>query len=129
VILGEVEVWLLTPKGTEKRIYKPRDSFIIPPYTPHILHFLTDSIISEWWYQTGETRCWLYHPYRRIVDVQNSLLSTSMGEHHLLVPQNDYDQEQLKPNTSLVTGIGGLFWLGTGIAIGVLVGSVLSKPR
>ena len=128
VISGEVELWILTPEGTDKIVYKARESFEIPAYTPHILHFLEDAVIAEWWYQTGETRCWLYHPYRRIVDVQNSLLSTSMGQHHVLVPQNDFDQQQL-PTTSLVPGWGGMIMLGMGLGVRFLVGSAVSKPR
>lgn len=129
VISGEIEVWILTPEGTEKKIYKSRDRFLIPAYTPHILHFLEDSVIAESWDHLGEIRCWLYHPYRRIVDVQNSLISTSIGEHHILVPQNHHDQHQPSAFASFLSGIGGMFWLGTGIAIGVYVGSALSKPR
>ena len=123
VISGEVEVWILTPQGTDKKIYKPCESFRIPPYTPHVLHFLSDSVLAEWWYQKGESRCWFYHPYRRIVDVQNSLVSMSTGQHQLLVPQNEYDQQQLLPKSSLFPSIGGLLCLGTGLALGFLAGS------
>ena len=55
---------------------------------------MEDSIISEWWDQSGDTQCWYYHPYRRIVDVQNSLICTSMGQHHFLVPQTDFERQE-----------------------------------
>jgi hypothetical protein len=123
VISGQVEVWLLTPQGTDKTIYPPGESFEIPPYTPHILHFLSHTVLAEWWEQPGESRCWLYHPYRNIVDVQNSLLSTSTGQHQLLVPQNDFDRQQ-----DPATGMKSLFLVSTGIVIGVMIGSILPRP-
>jgi hypothetical protein len=59
VLSGQVEVWLLTPKGTDKRIYQPHETYEIPGYTPHILHFLKDTVLAEWWEQPGESRCWV----------------------------------------------------------------------
>ena len=53
VISGRVEVWILTTTGTEKRIYGEESPhgkwFTIPPYVPHLLHFVSDSIVVEWW--------------------------------------------------------------------------------
>jgi hypothetical protein len=127
VVSGEVEVWLLTNHGTNKVVHSATSdpSFVIPPYTPHILHALSDSVVAEWWDQAGDTQCWFYHPYRRIVDVQNSLLSTSMGQHHFLVPQLDYDRKQQEANGASRS----LLWLGTGLAVGIVVGSFLGRPR
>jgi len=136
VLLGSVEVWVLHPGGTKKTIYHKHQFFEIPPYTPHLLHFLEDSILAEWWNQPNESRCWYYHPYRNIVDVQNSLVSTSTGRHSILVPQHDYDQWAKELNTAggdsgWFGGGGSSFWLmTTGIVLGFLLGTAasFSKP-
>jgi len=125
VVSGEVEVWVLTNRGTDKKIYKALETFVIPPYTPHILHFLSDTVVAEWWNQDRDTLCYFYHPYRRIVDVQNSLLSTSMGQHHLLVPQMDFDRKQQE-----ATGVsGGILWMATGLAFGMILGGYIARTR
>ena len=128
VISGMVEVWVLTNDGTDKKVYHPHEYFEIPSYTPHALHFLEDSVIAEWWNQPNESRCWYYHPYRNIVDVQNSSLSTSTGRHSILVPQHDYDQWQ-KEHQNGETGWGSILWMTTGIAIGVILGSSLARSK
>lgn len=127
VVSGEVEVWLLTNHGTDKVIHSAtsESSFVIPPYTPHILHFLSDSVLAEWWDQAVDTQCWFYHPYRRIVDVQNSLLSTSMGQHHFLVPQLDYDRKQQEANGAS----SSLLWMASGLAAGVVLGYLFGRRR
>ena len=127
VISGVVEVWTLTPNGTDKKIYHKHETFEIPSYTPHVLHFLDDSVIAEWWDQPNESRCWYYHPYRNIVDVQNSLVSTSTGKHSVLVPQNDYEQwvEQKEGGV----GWGSLLLLTAGMAIGAFLGASLARPK
>lgn len=125
VISGVVEVWVLTPSGTDKKVYKRFDTFEIPEYTPHVMHFLEDSVIAEWWDHPTESRCWYYHPYRNIVDVQNSLVSTSTGRHSILVPQNDFDHQFLQ-NATTEFGWGSLIWLTTGAAIGVVLGVTLA---
>ncbi|KAL3907848.1 MAG: hypothetical protein SGILL_008705, partial [Bacillariaceae sp.] len=125
VVSGEVEVWVLTNTGTDKKVYKAHEYFEILPYTPHILHFLEDSVISEWWDQPADTQCWYYHPYRRIVDVQNSLICTNMGQHHFLVPQTDYErQEQEKTGVS-----SGILWMATGLATGIILGGYIGRTK
>jgi len=167
VLRGRVEVWTLTPTTTLKTVYKSNETFQIDAYTPHILHFLADTVLIEWWWwpsaendvvgigenavikKTGSTasssdkllkeeeegegnrnkqkdstkkrkgsfgvtfeggsggggtgnggngrketttggdlQCWYYHPYRRIVDVHNSLVAPSTGRFQRLVPQD-----------------------------------------
>lgn len=127
VISGVVEVWILTPHGTDKKIYRELETFEIPAYTPHALHFLEDSVIVEWWNHSAEPRCWYYHPYRNIVDVQNSLVCTSTGRHSVLVPQNDFEFHSLKNDPGI--GWGSLIWLTTGLAIGAAVGATLARPK
>lgn len=126
IISGSVEVWTLTPKGTDKRVYKEHETFQIEKFTPHVLHFLEDSVIVEWWEKPREPRCWYYHPYRNVVDVHNSMLSKSTGRHSRLVPQNDFDSSQQQNEFS---GLGGLVWMTAGIAIGVIVGTNFLKSK
>lgn len=128
VLSGVVEVWVLTPTGTDKKIYHRHETFEIPKYTPHLLHFLEDSVIAEWWDQPNESRCWYYHPYRNIVDVQNSLVSTSTGRHSVLVPQNDYEQ-WLQQQDAGFGWAGGLLILSTGVAIGAFLGAAFAKAK
>lgn len=93
VITGRVEVWTLAETGTVKKIYKEREYFSIEPYVPHILYFLEETNIAEWY--DGTFRCWYYHPYRNIVNVQNSLLEEkdrSTPRHRLLVLKDEEDQ-------------------------------------
>ena len=125
IISGEVEVWVLTPTGTEKTIYGPLQSFDIDPYVPHILHFLQDSVIAEWWEQPGDFVCWYYHPYRRIVDIQNALIATSTGQHQLLVPQDDVLGMSTQPLIPPV--VSKFFWWSTGVAMGIAVGTMLAN--
>jgi hypothetical protein len=108
----------------ENQIYKAQQSFVIHPYTPHILHFLNDSVLAEWWDQAGDTQCWYYHPYRRIVDIQNSLVSTSTGQHHFLVPQTDFERQQQEKTGA---SSSGLLWMATGLAIGMVLGGYLAR--
>lgn len=123
VVSGEVEVWLLSTHGTDKKVYKAMESFVIPAYTPHIFHYLSDTVVIEWWDRDGDTECFFYHPYRRIVDVQNSILSTSMGQHHFLVPQIESDRQQNE-----APGFGsGLLMVVSGLTVGFLVGGYLGR--
>lgn len=127
ILSGQVEVWVLTDLGTDKRIYKAHESYMIPAYTPHILYFLEDSILTEMWDQAEETKSWIYHPYRRIVDVQNSLQNTSTGQHHLLVPQLHIDE--LENQAPAVPKLRSLLWMSTGIVVGAVVSKLLTKKR
>jgi hypothetical protein len=119
VVTGKVEVWYLTQKTTEKKIIGPREYFSIPSYVPHILFFLEDTVLVEWW-DSSDVQCWYYHPYRKIVDVQNSLVSSSTGRHQLLVPQ-DYNVDKPLPsnrNNFVYAALGVVFGLVVGVVIG-----------
>ena len=118
VVSGQVEVWTLTMKETIKSVYGPKQSFQIEPYTPHILYFLEDTVLMEWW--EGAFRCWYYHPYRRIVDVQNSLVSKTMGIFQRLVP---HDEESMK-STPQQTTLAKVLLLSTGLIVGLIIGSL-----
>jgi hypothetical protein len=118
VFSGKVEVWTLTAKNTEKRVYEAGEHFVIPPYSPHILHFLEDTVIAEWW-EPGPFRCWYYHPYRRIIDVQNSLVCRSTGVFQKLIPQDHAIYLPVDSNT------GKLWWWTAGVLFGAVFGGMV----
>jgi hypothetical protein len=62
VVSGKVQIWTLSEHGTDKTVYEADQPYFTPPYTPHILHFLEDSVILEYW--DGDFSCYYYHPYR-----------------------------------------------------------------
>ena len=149
VVNGEVEVWTLEESGTAKRTYSQYEHFTIPPYVPHILYFpkSNDTILAEWWSPpTAEFQCYYYHPYRKTIDIQNSLrmkemesstdhnnteplsanFGTTTGRHQRLIPQDEVQLDQLSWSTSSLVRWGS--WLltvsvatGIGIAIGLAI--------
>lgn len=138
VISGTVEVWLLQQTtGTKKVVHTTGDTFEIPPYTPHILNFVTHCILTEWWEQHGDAQCWIFQPFRNIVDVQNAMISTntvnrSTGYHQLLIPQNDYEQRELSSSSSssstvISSIVTALCYTSIGITVGTVLGIVLSS--
>lgn len=67
VFSGAVEVWCLDKDGsTQKRIYRENQYIRIPPFVPHVFHFLEDTVLAEWW--DGPFHAWFYTPYRKIVE-------------------------------------------------------------
>lgn len=103
VINGSVEVWTLNQTGTLKTIYRSHEYFTIDKYIPHILYFLDDTILMEWYDKNCIFQCYYYHPYRKIVDIQNSITTASslssstssnkMGRLSRLVAQEDIDHD------------------------------------
>jgi hypothetical protein len=101
VISGEVEVWTLGESGTIKTTYSQYQNFTIPPYVPHILHFprRNDTILAEWWSPpTAEFQCYYYHPYRKMIDIQNSVRLKEMDDH------NNNDHSSISTNSGTTTG-------------------------
>lgn len=125
VVKGKVEVWMLKQEGTEKTVYGQNEFFTVDSWFPHILHFLSDTIIVEFW--EGHFQCWYYHPYRRLVQLQNELVancgnkdeaSSSIGQFQRLVPADLGDATK-------TTTAGALFWMGTGIVVGAFAATTL----
>lgn len=71
VFSGKVEIWVLVNGVTEKIIAGPNHFLVFKPNTPHLFHFLENSVISEWW--DGPFETWYYKPYRDIIDQRLSL--------------------------------------------------------
>lgn len=136
VISGKVEVWTLTKSGTVKTIYTNKQAFQIDPWTPHILYFLEDSVVAEWWGAGTEFQCYYYHPFRKIIDVQNSLIardeafmtSQMTGRNQRLIPQDEVGLAESDSRLSVRIGTFLLVVAGTmagvvaGIAIGLTIG-------
>ena len=73
ILAGSVEVWTLQKDGSTKKVtYGPKQYVEIPPFTPHIFNFVSDTVMAEWWEGRGssssEFRAWFYSPYRSIVE-------------------------------------------------------------
>ena len=153
VISGEVEVWTLGESGTIKTTYSQYQNFTIPPYVPHILHFPTrnDTILAEWWSPpTAEFQCYYYHPYRKMIDIQNSVRlkemddhnnndhssistksGTTTGRHQRLVPQDEAQLlacEQTWPTSSLFRWGSWLLTVSVATSVGIAIGLALSDP-
>ena len=134
IISGQVEVWTLTPTNTEKKIYQTGEYFCVDPYVPHILHFLQDSIVLEW-NEPGQFRCWYYHPYRRIIEVQNSLVATTTGHFSRLVPLDEkpllLDGSNNTSSSSWSTSSiwNKLTWWTGGVICGMALGTLLVHRR
>lgn len=141
IVSGQVEVWSLEQAGTDKRVLGAQELFEIPAYVPHILHFLEDSVVVEWWGTDDDSmpeaktvtsasvkfQCFYYHPYRRIVNIQNSLVfreGEATGQLQRLVPQ-DADTLSLSALSPTQLGIKQALWGVGGILVGIAIGAVL----
>jgi len=127
----------LTNAGTQKTIYKEKQAFQIDPWTPHLLFFLKDTILTEWW-EADEFQCYYYHPYRKIIDVQNSLIArennegvspadplhpSATGRYQRLIPQDESSlAAAMSRNGTLVGRLGALLVVAAAAAAGVVVG-------
>ena len=114
VFLGKVQVWRLTKDGeTEKKIYGPYEYLSIPPYVPHVFHFLEDTVMAEWW-EPEPFFAWFYMPYRRVVE--NSFSCQQPGDLQELVQQ--FSQEGKNQQRVFWYGmVAGAASLGFGLGI------------
>jgi len=126
VLAGSVEVWTLNEEGTHKQIYHQFEHYVVSPYVPHILYFVTDSIIVEWWDKNTDFSCYYYHPYRKLIDVQNSLIHqvSRLGHHQFLVPQDDASLEKGSRSSRSFSFI--VAWTTAGLFAGIGIGAVLA---
>jgi hypothetical protein len=49
-----------------------------------------------------------------------------MGQHHLLVPQMDFDRKQQEGTGA---SSGSILWMATGLAIGMILGGYIGRGR
>lgn len=120
ILSGKVEVWTLTTTGTRKTIYNAYDHFTIAEYVPHILYFLEPTTMAEWWDADVHFSCYYYHPYRKILDVQNSIFATTashpLGHHQYLIPQDQLSTQE-DGKSHRIMG-----WMTLGALFGAVVG-------
>jgi hypothetical protein len=84
VFEGSMRVWLLQKDGsTSSHTYGPYSHVCIPPYTPHIFEFVTDTVMAEWW-DADEFCAWFYQPYRELVE--RSVRTTTAPKPGRLMP-------------------------------------------
>ena len=134
VISGKVQVWTLTEKGTVKQDYGPTQYFTVDPYVPHIMFFLEDTNLVEWYDGTSsDFKLWYYHPYRNVVNIQNSaapFASKHSPRHHRLVLKDEDTTTTTTTNTATSwngygTGVSRTtfaFWTMTALAAGWVLG-------
>lgn len=118
VFEGSVEVWFLETNGTTiKQKYGAYQYICVPPYTPHVFHFLQDSVMSEWW-EPEPFEAYFYTPYRQVVE-QSFTGPTKAGKLLKLVASDDHGGK----NSSLfvTTAVGGIT-LALGLFVGIMVG-------
>lgn len=129
VLEGKVELWLLTPEGTEKKTYKKHECFTVEAYVPHILYFLEESNIVEWY--DGAFQCWYYRPYRNIVNVQNSLIAQNAPpRHHKLVEEFIASESGGKSGRWVLFGYTTIaLVLGAVVGAAVATSSKDARPR
>lgn len=112
IFSGQVELWILRKGETEKKIYGPYEYLSIPPYVPHVFHFLQDTVMAEWW-EPGSFHAWFYEPYRSIV--QQSFSSKERGELVKMVSEK-------KDIYNRMISVAALSGLLAGLAIGFAAG-------
>ena len=123
----QVELWILTEKGTEKTTYGPREYFSVGAYVPHILFFLEDTNLVEWY--DGEFKCWYYFPYRNNVNVQNSQIESLLSppRHQRLILRDE--EPDPMPGHERRVSSRRLFWYTTtALLTGLFVGALAATP-
>ena len=126
VVSGKVEVWTLTEKGTEKTTYGPREYFSVGAYVPHILYFLEDTNLVEWY--DGKFKCWYYFPYRNIVNVQNSQIESQLSPRHQRLILRDEEPDPM-PGHDQGVSPGRVFWYTTtALLTGLFLGALAATP-
>ena len=63
---GHVKVTTREGGRDVSRLYSSGQMIVIPAHTPHIFHFLNETVMAEWW--DGPFECRYYRPYRKLVD-------------------------------------------------------------
>jgi hypothetical protein len=123
VFSGAVEVWCLEKDGsTQKRVYRENQYIRIPPFVPHVFHFLEDTVLAEWW--DGPFHAWFYKPYRKIVEASFTGSQRGQFRHYKVSePVNAHTKDFIVPFGLPVAGASTTFLaLVTAFAVGYLVG-------
>ncbi|KKS00035.1 MAG: hypothetical protein UU49_C0001G0035 [Candidatus Magasanikbacteria bacterium GW2011_GWC2_41_17] len=68
ILKGKIKLTLRQKNKDVSKQYGPNKLIIIPPNTPHLYKFITDTVIVEW--LAGHYRAQYYEPYRKIINNQ-----------------------------------------------------------
>ena len=123
VFSGAVEVWCLSKDGsTQKTIYRENQYIRIPPFVPHVFHFLEDTVLAEWW--DGPFHTWFYNPYREIVETSFTGKKGGQFRHYNIADQANTDNRRDIMAFKLPIAAAPLLFLAilTGFGMGFLVG-------
>jgi len=123
VFSGKVEVWILqADETTSKQVYGENQYLCIPPFTPHLFHFLEDTVIAEWW--DGPFHAWFYEPYRLIVEKTISASKgTGVFAHYYLSSIKGFDIKEV------ITKPARHPSLWAGLLAGLTIGFMIGKRR
>lgn len=130
VFAGSVEVWTLLRDGSTRKVtYGSKQYVEIPPYTPHIFHFVADTVMAEWWEGRGsssEFRAWFYSPYRSLVE-QTCYCSKSsdsspgkLKKYKEVVSAHDNDGDGKVEKTELIPTCRAGTWISISVALSFL---------
>ena len=129
VFVGSVEVWTLLKDGSTKKVtYGSKQYVEIPPYTPHIFHFVADTVMAEWWEGRGsssEFRAWFYSPYRSLVEQSYCSKGSDsppgkLKEYKEVVKAHDDDAaEEQRKNELIPLATRAAAWISVSLALSV----------
>jgi hypothetical protein len=128
VFAGSVEVWTLQKDGSTQKVpYGPRQYVEIPPYTPHIFHFVADTVMAEWWEGRGtassEFRAWFYSPYRSLVEQSYCSDDSPKGKLKRYKEVASYHEDEGgggSEKSGSILGRKMVTWVSIGVALSVM---------
>lgn len=68
ILKGKIELTLRQKNKDISKQYGSNELIIIPPNTPHLYKFITDTVMIEW--LAGRYRAQYYEPYRKMIKKQ-----------------------------------------------------------
>lgn len=68
ILKGKIKLTLRKKNKDISKQYELNELIVIPPNTPHLFKFITDTVMIEWF--GGRYRAQYYEPYRRIIKKQ-----------------------------------------------------------
>ena len=71
IITGAVKLTQRVGDRDVESWHRPLDTLVLPPYTPHLYHFLEDTLMTEYWIDAkgdpAPFKAWFYRPYRDVI--------------------------------------------------------------
>lgn len=128
VFSGAVEVWCLKKDGsTQKTIYREHQYIRIPPFVPHVFHFLEDTVLAEWW--DGPFHAWFYEPYRQVVE--QSFMGTREGQfrHYEIADRTTANNNNNRDIVASRLPIAGVPLVGVALLTAFAMGFLAGRRR